>query len=278
MCFRPWNTSLTVNCRRQMLVTSDRDGLQRGRRTGVGMTITTSIKIPALSCPVVSGLNANVQRLNEAGLAWISQYRMFSDVEWCRYVAMLPGYLPGHVMPTAPMGPGLLAASNLLFWLWAYDDLECDEVHARTSSEAHIVRLCELGRIVETPATVSSANPFVASLSDLRRQVDEAASPMQAARWASAMQEYFLANTAVAIHNIRGTLPDLDSYVAQRIHSGAVKPCLMMLVPPVTCLRSEAGASVNGKALRIARDCRRDNLGASVVEMSQVGQPVRSGG
>lgn len=193
------------------------------------MTVTTNIKISALSCPFAPGLNSDVRQMNEAGLSWISRYRMFSEVEWRRYVAMQPGYLPGHVMPNAPMGPGLLAASNLLFWLWAYDDLECDEVQGRTSVEAHIARLYDLGRIVETPTIVSSRDPFVASLSDLRRQVDGAASPMQAARWASAMQAYFLANTAVAIHNVRGTLPDLDSYVAQRIHSGAVKPALMLL-------------------------------------------------
>jgi hypothetical protein len=193
------------------------------------MTVATSIRIPPLSCPLGSGLNTNVRHLNEAGIAWISQYRMFSETGWRRYVAMRPGYLPGYVMPNALRGPGLLAASNLLFWLWAYDDLECDEVHGRASAEAHILRLSELARIVETPAALSSGNPFVASLSNLRRQVAAAASPMQTTRWASAMQAYFLANTAVAIHSLRGSLPDLDSYVAQRIHSGAVKPTLMML-------------------------------------------------
>jgi len=43
------------------------------------------------------------------------------------------------------------------------------------------------------------------------------------------MQPYFLANTAIAVHQARETITDLDSYVAQRIHSGAVKPTLVTL-------------------------------------------------
>ena len=85
------------------------------------MTVSAGIKIPALSCPLGSGRNTNWQRLNAAGIDWTSRYRLFSESAWHRYVAMRPGHMSGCVMPDAPMGPGLPAASNLLFWRRARD-------------------------------------------------------------------------------------------------------------------------------------------------------------
>jgi len=194
------------------------------------MGTTSTLSIPPLYCPIASALHPNVDELNRDGLSWIARFMMFADRSaWDRYAAMNPGYLPGYVMPRAPRGKPLQVASNLLFWLWAYDDLECDEVVGRKSVDDHILQLSDLARVVETPDAPTPANPFLAALADLRRQVSEVASPVQVARWASSMQAYFMANVAAAIQRIQGVVPTLDTYVAQRIHSGAVKPTLMLL-------------------------------------------------
>jgi hypothetical protein len=194
------------------------------------MTSTLSMKIPSLYCPIPTSLHPCVEELNADGLSWISQFVMFADnAEWQRYVAMNPGLLPGYVMPRAPMGPALQAASNLLFWLWAYDDIECDEVEDRQCFDEHILQLSDLARVAEAPSVIPHTNPFSAALADLRAQLVRTATPVQVARWASAMSAYFMANAAAAVQRRQGVIPDLDTYVAQRIHSGAVKPTLMLL-------------------------------------------------
>lgn len=194
------------------------------------MTGTLSMKIPSLYCPLPTSLHPCVEELNADGLSWISQFMMFSDnADWKRYVAMNPGLLPGYVMPRAPMGPALQAASSLLFWLWAYDDIECDEVEDRQCFDQHILQLSDLARVAEAPLVVPPTNAFCAALADLRAQLVRTASPVQVARWASSMGAYFMANAAAAVQRRQGVVPDLDTYVAQRIHSGAVKPTLMLL-------------------------------------------------
>src|SRR5260370_21974625 len=137
--------------------------------------------------------------------------------------------LPAQVRPRAPNGPALKAAANLLFWLWAFDDLECDEADMDSSAGDLVLQLCGLGRIGEAPVGRLAANPFAAALADLHSQLAQVATPVQLAGWSSAMQAYFLANTAIAIQSARGIVPDLDTYVTLRIHSGAVKPTLMLL-------------------------------------------------
>ncbi|WP_166459590.1 terpene synthase family protein [Amycolatopsis pithecellobii] len=194
------------------------------------MAAAPAVRIPPLSCPLPTALHYAVDQINKDGLDWICRFVQFTDnAEWERYAAMKPGYLPGYVMPRAPLMPALQTVANLLFWLWAYDDLECDEVGDRRSVDDHILQLSGLARIVEAPQSGRVDNPFLASLADLRAQLVRIASTVQVARWASAMQLYFMANAAAAIQRANGTIPDLDTYVAQRIHSGAVKPCLLLL-------------------------------------------------
>jgi hypothetical protein len=183
------------------------------------MNTATTARIPSLYCPIQSAVHADAHEINAAGLDWISEFKIFSSqLQWKRYVRAEPGMLPACVMPRAPKGPALQAAANLLFWLWAFDDLECDEAGAGQSADDLVLLLCSLARVGEAPVGRFSANPFIASLADLRRQLERVASAVQVARWASAMQAYLLANTAVAILNTRGT-----------VHSGAVKPTLMLL-------------------------------------------------
>ncbi|MFJ5261121.1 hypothetical protein ACIQAC_11740 [Streptomyces sp. NPDC088387] len=215
------------------------------------MTDTVPVtRIPRLYCPIPFAVHPDAEEINKAGLKWLSGFRLYNcEKQWKRYVSAKPGMLPAHVMPRAPRGPALQAAANLLFWLWAFDDLECDEAGDDLSAGNLTLLLCDLARVVEAPSGRSAANPILATLADLRRQLEEVATPVQVARWASAMQAYFLANTGVAIQNQRHLVPDLDTYVTLRIHSGAVKPTLMLLdvadgyeLPPAELERPEIWA------------------------------------
>ncbi|MFE6904405.1 hypothetical protein ACFVFJ_47825 [Streptomyces sp. NPDC057717] len=186
--------------------------------------------IPSLYCPIPFAVHPDAEDINRAGLEWLSGFAVYDSAkQWKRYVSAKPGMLPAHVMPRAAAGPALQAASNLLFWLWAFDDLECDEAGDGLSAGNLVLLLCDLARVVEEPTGRTHSNPFLATLADLRDQLARVATPAQVARWASAMQAYFLANAGVAIQTTRDIVPDLDTYTALRIHSGAVKPTLMLL-------------------------------------------------
>src|SRR5260370_19908485 len=194
------------------------------------MNVITALRIPAFYCPIEPAIHQRAGDINAAGLDWMSRVGAFPTQSQCdRYVSAQPGMLPAQVMPRAPKGPALQAAANLLFWLWAFDDLECDEADMDSSAGDLVLQLCGLGRIGEAPVGRLARNPFDAALADLRSQLAQVATPVQLARWSSAMQAYFLANTAIAIQSARGTVPDLDTYVTLPIHSGAVKPTPMLL-------------------------------------------------
>jgi hypothetical protein len=194
------------------------------------MNTAIATRIPRLYCPIQGAINANAHEINADGLNWISKFNVFGGQrQWERYVSANPGMLPARVMPDAPKGPALQVAANLLFWLWAFDDLECDETVAGHSAGDLVLQLCDLARTCEAPVWTSSPDPFIAALADLRCELERVATPVQVARWSSSMQAYFLANTAATIQNSRGVVPDLDTYVSLRIHSGAVKPTLMLL-------------------------------------------------
>ncbi len=194
------------------------------------MSTVTAPKIPAFYCPIQPAIHHSAGDINAAGLDWMSRFGAFrTESQWERYVSADPGMLPAQVMPRAPKGPALQAAANLLFWLWAFDDLECDEADGENSAGDLVQQLCSLGRITEAPLGKFAANPFAAALTDLRSQLAQVASGVQVARWSSAMHAYFLANTAAAIQSSHGVVPDLNTYVTLRIHSGAVKPTLMLL-------------------------------------------------
>jgi hypothetical protein len=190
-----------------------------------------ALDIPPLYCPIPGAVNPHIKDINARGLEWISQFGIFDDLAysvWARYVDSYPGMLPARVMPHAPKGPALQAAANLLFWLWAFDDLACDEIPTGQPADDQILLLCDLARAAEGHSG-APANPFAAALRDLHRLFEAVATPTQFARWASAMHPYFLANAAIAVHQSRKTTTDLDTYVALRIHSGAVKPTLVTL-------------------------------------------------
>jgi hypothetical protein len=190
----------------------------------------TALRIPPFYCPILPAVHKNASDINAAGLDWMSRFGAFrTQAQWERYVSADPGMLPAQVMPRAPKGPALQASANLLFWLWAFDDFECDEADGEASAGDLVQLLCGLGRIAEAPLGRLAANPFAAALADLRSALAQVATPVQLARWSSAMHAYFLANTAAAVQNARGVVPDLNTYVTLRIHSGAVKPMLMLL-------------------------------------------------
>lgn len=212
------------------------------------------VRIPPLHCPIPFAVNPHADELNKGGLDWISRFGLFPDqAGWDRYAGSELGFLPAHVMPRARRGPALQTAANLYFWLWAFDDLVCDEATGGRSAGDQVLLLCDLVRATEIPGIPADGSlpggPFAAALHDLRRQIDRVATPVQSARWVAAMHPYLLANAAAAVRDERGAVPTLDTYVAQRVHSGAMKPTLMLLdvaecyeLPPYVMERPEVQA------------------------------------
>jgi len=204
-----------------------------GQIAGTGSFAPSPPRIPPLYCPIPFAVNPHAAELNSAGLGWISGFDLFpSAAHWERYARSQPGFLPAHVMPRAECGPALQTAANLYLWLWAFDDLICDEGGPHQTAASQVLLLSDLIRATEIPATLTRGLPggrFAAALHDLRLQIDQVATPMQAARWSAAMHPYLLTNAAAAVLNEQGSVASLTSYVAQRIHSGAMKPTLMLL-------------------------------------------------
>lgn len=196
------------------------------------MDNSREVRVPPLYCPIPEAMNPHADGLNRLGFEWISQFGIYDrrPSQLSRHIQSNLGYLPARVMPRAPQGPALQAAVNYYLWLWALDDIKCDETIGNTSLREQIFLFGSLARLAESPArSVRQNNPFAAALSDIRRQLEQVATHVQLARWASATQAYLQANIVVTAQQANGIIPGLDEYAALRIHSGAMKPTLMLL-------------------------------------------------
>jgi hypothetical protein len=113
-------------------------------------------------------------------------------------------------------------------WLFAFDDMYCDEGRYSHDPSAMAVLVAEMIRIAETGVTTSSS-PCARALADLRRRLNDLASAVQIARWVHAMRSYLNFQVWESAHRASGRVPTLDEYCVARIRNGSMEVCAMAL-------------------------------------------------
>jgi Terpene synthase family 2, C-terminal metal binding len=187
------------------------------------------VRVPALWCPVPQALHPAWRTMEAAAIGWMTRFKLASDRRQAdRFAAIGAGELGARVTAhAADVVHAQFAADNLL-WLFALDDTFCDEGTFSHDPAGMALLAADLIRTAETGDPRRDL-PIMAALADLRRRLDKLGSPVQAARWVSALYAYLLYQVWEAGHRQRGTVPDLASYLIARISNGSMPVCVAWL-------------------------------------------------
>lgn len=116
-------------------------------------------------------------------------------------------------------------------WLFVFDDAYCDEGAYSNQPGAMMELALRLARVVETPGPGPDAGqrlPVVAALADIRRRLEDVASPVQIGRWGAAVRAYLMCQVWEALNRANAIVPSLDQYAGSRIDSGSLRATILL--------------------------------------------------
>ena len=201
----------------------------------------------------------------------------------------------GHRQRNAASGAGELAArvasggtddglrvyTRFLMWLFSFDDAYCSEGAFGRRPEDLVIITGQLLRVAETPdpALMFGDDPWTAALRDIRLSLDAVASPAQVSRWVMGLRMYLFSQVWEASHRSRGTVPELNDYLAMRIFSGSLDVCASLLdvvsgreVDADQLLRPEVRALTEMMSIIVSLD---NDIMSYHKEVSRSGDPQR---
>lgn len=200
--------------------------------TPVTLTRPADVALPATWCPIPPALHPGWQDLDARALAWADRFGLRPDpVQRERLARALAGDLAGRIMPRSDAPAGLQIATDYLMWLFVFDDAYCDEGVYSARPGAMMELALQLARVVEIPGPEPAGDrplPVVAALADIRRRLDDVASPVQIARWGAAVRAYLMCQAWEALNRADGVIPSLDQYAASRVDSGSLRATILL--------------------------------------------------
>jgi Terpene synthase family 2, C-terminal metal binding len=187
------------------------------------------LRVPPLWCPIAPALNPAWRQMHRSAVAWMERFGLAADeAQARRLVAIGAGELGARVTAGAVDVDHAQFAADHLLWLFAFDDTFCDEGAFADDPARMALLVADLLRTAETGQPRSDL-PITVALADLRRRLDRLGSPVQAARWVSALCAYLFYQVWEAGHRASRTTPDLTAYLVARISNGSMPVCVAWL-------------------------------------------------
>lgn len=185
--------------------------------------------IPPFFCPIPPEVHPSLELIDARSIEW---FRGFGAFPGDRGLEILRNWhhpeLAARAHPEEDIERVQFMA-DLVHWT-IFDDTVVDgdtthiadtEIKAAGGFAALAVKLV---RMLEAPeADLLPNSPWVASLLDLRRRLDNLATPAQALRWVGAFREYLLAAAWKQTSQKMRRLPSLADYVTLRTPDGGVQ-------------------------------------------------------
>lgn len=190
-----------------------------------------TIEIPTVWCPIPAGIHPGWEALHADAVDWMTRQRLYRDERHRRRnAASGAGELAARVA-SGGAPDGLRVYTRFLMWLFSFDDAYCSEGEFGRQPQELAMVTARMLRVAETPepAAMFDDDPWTAALRDIRVSLDALATPAQVTRWVMALRMYLFSQVWEASHRSRGTIPELNDYVAMRIFSGSLDVCASLL-------------------------------------------------
>ncbi|MEV5242056.1 terpene synthase family protein [Streptomyces cinnamoneus] len=181
------------------------------------------LKLPLLPHPFPYGIHPSFEpdnpdrvRFEEATMAFRDRFHLYGDeqqrerlgrAEIARFAAMM--YRSGR-------DELLQVASDLLLWVFAFDDEYCDEGPLSRDPAGLIQAAARIQRSIESPEHVVNTDRYALALHDIRCRLDRYAVPVQVGRFVEAMRTYLMAEMWKAVT----PKPSLNDYLVMRLYGG----------------------------------------------------------
>ncbi|WKX69376.1 hypothetical protein [Streptomyces sp. XD-27] len=184
--------------------------------------------VVALWCPLPSRMHPAVEVLQAESDRWAAKWGLARDEEEAaRFSAIGAGELAARIAPWGTAVQAQLGA-DMLMWLFAFDDVFCDEGQLSHDPAGLGVLIADLMRTAQT-GVARADEPFMNALADLRERLAGLGSGVQVGRWITTLRDYLAYQVWEAGHRVRGTFPSLGAYLVARISNGSMPVCVNML-------------------------------------------------
>jgi hypothetical protein len=181
-----------------------------------------SLRLPTISLPFPSRINAHVEVVHEHTLAWSTQFGLVQkESARRRYLASRFAWLTARAYP-AVGGEELRLLDGWLTWLFLFDD-QFDECLVGKEAE-RVQAILDDHRAILADPTVAPCHqrPAAAALADLCSRTFARASDLWRQRFTGHFARYFATYTWSVVNTALGRVPALDDYIERRRHSGGM--------------------------------------------------------
>jgi hypothetical protein len=190
----------------------------RGRRaTLAGMTDDQLlVELPPRYCPVPVATHPDADLLEARGADWLTRFGLAGPRLWANDCA---GFY-GRIMPEA-VTERLQMAVDWCFLMFAFDDINCDEVLPDAAGKQFVDIATKVVRVLEVPDVNLGANAdvFLAPVRDLAMRAHKYGTPTQIRRLVDGHRAWYLGVLWELRCKLADVTPSLNDYAHMRQHT-----------------------------------------------------------
>jgi hypothetical protein len=178
--------------------------------------------VPPVHCPIAPALHPEVEILETRALQWMTSCDFGTDPVERKLVAETnSAEFFARITPSGRLEP-MQAAVDWCYLMFVFDDRWTETSSSAAACAEFVAFASLLLRIIETPGTdLRIEHPVVEPARDVATRLRRHATDTQWVRWVEAHRAWFNGVAWSLALEGRGVMPDLDTYVAMRLHSCA---------------------------------------------------------
>lgn len=188
------------------------------------------IQLPAIYCPFPSRINPHVEVAGEHVLAWATRFRLIQkDSAIRRFLGSHFAGLAARAYPLVGLEE-LSLLSDWAAWLLLIDD-QFDDGQAERGPEDIRSILDQYRAILAHPDAVPLQSPAAAALGELCQRTSVLVAESWWGRFSRHFAQHFDTYTWTAANRALRSVPDFDTYIEKRRHSGAMTMAIDLIEP-----------------------------------------------
>jgi hypothetical protein len=187
------------------------------------------VEMPLIYCPFPPVMHPRAQQVEREAIDWIRRSGMCATDDECQWV--IGTHSVDFFARFAPSATDdrLLATALWVYWGFAFDDARCDVGELASRPDQFAALAGRVQHALEAPSARDGTERFIPALQDIARMFSELGTATQVRRFAAAHRAWLSGVTWQIGNRARGHMPDLDEYLAMRLHSAGGEPTFAML-------------------------------------------------
>ncbi|MFV2117975.1 terpene synthase family protein, partial [Streptomyces sp. Act-28] len=184
----------------------------------------TAVETVPFFCPIEPAIHPRAEEAERLALAWTDRVGLCRDAtERARVRASRAADFYARFAPHADLDR-LWVTACWVYWGFAFDDARCDEGPLADDPARFAAVAGTVQRALEIPGPLACADQYAVAVHDLGERFRATAGPVQNRRFQHAHRAWLKGVQWQIGNRARGVMPDLDDYLAMRLHSAGGEP------------------------------------------------------